>query len=99
MYKSNPKLKLTFVFIPAGRKISASLRDGFYMQDQIAVVILDVTSCVKYKNVPNWHPDLVRVCQNMPIEFCGEQVNITDQKMKGQTININRKKSWQVKMP
>lgn len=69
------------------------------MQGQIAVLILEVTSCVTYKNVPNWHPDLVRVCKKMPIEFCGEQVNVTDQKIKGQAVNINRKNNLQVKVP
>ena len=36
------------------------LRDGYYMQGQCAIVMFDVTSRVTYKNVPNWHRDLVR---------------------------------------
>ena len=31
---------------------------------------------VTYKNVPNWHRDLVRVCENIPIVLCGNKVDI-----------------------
>ena len=37
------------------------LRDGYYIQGQCAIVMFDVTSRVTYKNVPNWHRDLVRL--------------------------------------
>ena len=40
---------------------SGGLRDGYYIQGQCAIVIFDVTSRVTYKNVPNWHRDLVRL--------------------------------------
>ena len=30
------------------------------LQGQCAIVMFDVTSRVTYKNVPNWHRDLVR---------------------------------------
>jgi len=36
------------------------LRDGYYIQGQCAIIMFDVTSRVTYKNVPNWHRDLVR---------------------------------------
>lgn len=39
--------------------------------------MFDVTSRVTYKNVPNWHRDLVRVCENVPIVLCGEFIQIT----------------------
>jgi GTP-binding nuclear protein Ran len=32
--------------------------------------MFDVTSRMTYKNVPNWHRDLVRVCENIPIVLC-----------------------------
>uniref|UniRef100_A0A2K5QLF6 GTP-binding nuclear protein Ran n=1 Tax=Cebus imitator TaxID=2715852 RepID=A0A2K5QLF6_CEBIM len=28
---------------------------------------------VTYKNVPNWHRDLVRVCENIPVVLCGNK--------------------------
>jgi|688.fasta_scaffold423097_2 hypothetical protein len=37
-----------------------------------SVIMFDVTSRVTYKNVPNWHRDLVRVCENIPIVLTGK---------------------------
>ena len=45
------------------------------LQGQCAIVMFDVTSRVTYKNVPNWHRDLVRVCENIPIVLTGNKVD------------------------
>ena len=37
--------------------------------------MFDVTSRITYKNVPNWHRDLVRVCENIPIVIVGNKVS------------------------
>ena len=29
--------------------------------------MFDVTSRITYRSVPNWHRDLTRVCENIPI--------------------------------
>nr|CDS33870.2 GTP binding nuclear protein Ran [Hymenolepis microstoma] len=57
--------------------------------------MFDVTSRVTYKNVPNWHRDLVRVCENIPIVLCGNKVDIKDRKVKAKTITFHRKKNLQ----
>jgi hypothetical protein len=44
------------------------------IQGQCAIIMFDVTSRVTYKNVPNWHRDLTRVCENIPIVLCGNKV-------------------------
>ncbi len=44
------------------------------IQGQCAIIMFDVTSRVTYKNVPNWHRDLVRVCENIPIVLTGNKV-------------------------
>lgn len=36
--------------------------------------MFDVTSRITYKNVPNWHRDLTRVCEHIPIVLCGNKV-------------------------
>ena len=38
--------------------------------------MFDVTHRVSYKNVPNWHRDLVRVCENIPIVLVGNKVDV-----------------------
>ena len=69
------------VWDTAGQEKFGGLRDGYYIQGaslgragaanlrsgQCAIVLFDVTARVTYKNVPNWHRDLVRVCENIPI--------------------------------
>ena len=55
--------------------------------------MFDVTSRVTYKNVPNWHRDLVRVCENIPIVLCGNKVDIKDRKVKAKSIVFHRKKN------
>ena len=46
------------------------------IQGQCAIIMFDVTSRITYKNVPNWHKDLVRVCCDppIPIVLCGNKV-------------------------
>jgi GTPase SAR1 family protein len=65
-------------------------------QGQCAIIMFDVTSRVTYKNVPNWHRDLVRVCENIPIVLCGNKVDIKDRKVKAKSIVFHRKKNLQV---
>ena len=48
--------------------------------------MFDVTSGVTYKNVPNGHRDLVRVCENIPTVLCGSKVDIKDRKVKAKSI-------------
>ena len=65
---------------------------------QCAIVMFDVTSRVTYKNVPNWHRDLTRVCENIPIVLCGNKVDIKDRKVKAKSIVFHRKKNLQVSL-
>lgn len=53
--------------------------------------MFDVTSRVTYKNVPNWHRDLVRVCENIPIVLCGNEGDIKDRKVKAKSIVFHQK--------
>lgn len=79
----------------AGQEKFGGLRDGYYIQGQCAIIMFDVTSRVTYKNVPNWHRDLVRVCENIPIVLCGNKVDVKERKVKAKTITFHRKKNLQ----
>jgi GTP-binding nuclear protein Ran len=61
----------------------------------LVVFVIDVTSRITYKNVPNWHRDLTRVCENIPIVLCGNKVEIKDRKVKAKQITFHRKKNLQ----
>merc|ERR1711962_495866 len=79
----------------AGQEKFGGLRDGYYIQGQCAVIMFDVTSRITYKNVPNWHRDLIRVCEHIPIVLCGNKVDIKDRKVKAKAIVFPRKKNLQ----
>ncbi|KAJ1363418.1 hypothetical protein KIN20_023284 [Parelaphostrongylus tenuis] len=57
--------------------------------------MFDVTARVTYKNVPNWHRDIVRVCGDIPTVLCGNKVDAEDRKVKAKTIKFHRKKNMQ----
>lgn len=83
------------VWDTAGQEKFGGLRDGYYIQGQCAIIMFDVTSRVTYKNVPNWHRDLFRVCDNIPMVLCGNKVDIKDRKVKAKSIVFHRKKNLQ----
>jgi GTP-binding nuclear protein Ran len=58
--------------------------------------MFDVTARVTYKNVANWHRDLIRVCENIPIVLVGNKVDVKDRKVKAKSITFHRKKNLQV---
>jgi len=39
-----------------------------------AIIMFDVTSRITYKNVPKWHKDLTRICENVPMVLVGNKV-------------------------
>jgi GTP-binding nuclear protein Ran len=79
----------------AGQEKFGGLRDGYYIGGQAAIIMFDVCSRVTYKNVPHWHKDLVRVCENIPIVLCGNKVDCKDRKVKPKDIFFHRKKNLQ----
>lgn len=64
------------VWDTAGQEKFGGLRDGYYIQGQCGIIMFDVTSRITYKNVPNWHRDLERVCEHIPIVLCGNKVDV-----------------------
>jgi len=83
------------VWDTAGQEKFGGLRDGYYIQGHCAILMFDVTSRMTYKNVPNWHRDLVRVCENIPIVLCGNKVDVKERKVKYRHINYHRKRNLQ----
>lgn len=83
------------VWDTAGQEKFGGLRDGYYIQGQCAIIMFDVTSRITYKNVPSWHRDLTRVCENIPIVLVGNKVEIKDRKVKAKMITFHRKKNLQ----
>jgi len=83
------------VWDTAGQEKLGGLRDGYYINAQSGIIMFDVTSRITYKNVPNWHRDLVRVAGNIPIVLCGNKVDVKERKVKAKSITFHRKKNLQ----
>ena len=83
------------VWDTAGQEKLSGLRDGYYIGGQCGVIMFDVTSRITYKNVPKWHRDLVRVCENIPIVLVGNKVDVKDRKVKAKQITFHRRHNLQ----
>ena len=75
--------------------ICLGLRDGYYIEAHCGIIMFDVTSRITYKSVPNWHRDLTRVCENIPIVLVGNKVDMKDRKVKARQITYHRKRNLQ----
>lgn len=69
------------------------LRDGRFKMIQGAIFMFDTTSRTSYKNIPNWHRDLTRVCENIPIVLTGNKVDVKKRMIKALQITFHRKKN------
>ena len=83
------------VWYTAGQEKFGGLREGYYIEAQCAIIMFDVTARVAYKNVPNWHRDLVQVCENILIVLWGNKVDIKDRKVKAKSTVFHQKKNLQ----
>eukprot|EP00963_Diacronema_lutheri_P008271 scaffold738_cov340-Pavlova_lutheri.AAC.36 len=79
----------------AGQEKFGGLRDGYYIHGNCAIIMFDVTSRLTYKNVPTWHRDLTRVCENIPIVLCGNKVDVKNRQVKAKQVTFHRKKNLQ----
>ena len=83
------------VWDTAGQEKYGGLRDGYYIEGQCAIIMFDVTSRISYKNVPNWHRDITRICEGIPICLTGNKVEMKDRKVRPKQILFHRKKNLQ----
>ena len=75
----------------AGQEKLGPLRDGYYTDASAAFIFFDVTSRVTYKNVPNWHRDVLRVCPDIPIVLCANKVDVQERKVRSKAITYHKK--------
>lgn len=82
------------VWDTAGQEKFGGLRDGYYINGQCGIIMFDVTSRITYKNVPNWHRDLVRVCENIPIVLCGNKVDVKERKVRPRLLPSTARRTF-----
>uniref|UniRef100_A0A2K6GVW2 GTP-binding nuclear protein Ran n=1 Tax=Propithecus coquereli TaxID=379532 RepID=A0A2K6GVW2_PROCO len=95
MFQTNRWPIMFNVWDTAGHGKFGGLGDCYYIEAQCAIIMFDVTSRVTYKNVLNWHRDLVRVCENILIVLCGNKMDIKYRKVKAKSIVRHRSKNFQ----
>lgn len=69
--------------------------DAFYDHGQCAIIMFDVTSRITYQHVPNWHRDLTRTCENIPIVLVGNKVDTKDRMLKAKQMTFAREQNLQ----
>ncbi|CAL6328388.1 unnamed protein product [Bathycoccus prasinos] len=79
----------------AGQEKFGGLRDGYYIHGQCAIIMFDVTSRTTYKNVPTWHRDITRVCEDIPIVLCGNKVDVRNR----QYYELSAKSNYNFEKP
>lgn len=79
----------------AGQEKFGNLRDCYYIGAHCAIIMFDLTSRTTYQNVPKWHKDVSKICENIPMVLVGNKVDVKDRKMKSRQINFHRKKNLQ----
>jgi GTP-binding nuclear protein Ran len=88
------KLRFT-IWDTAGQEKFGSLRECYYIEANCAIIMFDLTSRQTYKNVPKWHKDLTKICENIPIVLVGNKADAKDRKLKARQINFHRKRNLQ----
>jgi GTP-binding nuclear protein Ran len=80
----------------AGLEKFGGLRDGYYIGAHAALIMFSVTDRTSYKSVPNWHRDVIRVADVVPMVLCGTKRDLTrERKINPKMILFHRKKNLQ----
>lgn len=80
----------------AGEEKFGGLRDGYYIGAQAALVVFSVTDRKSYKSVPNWHRDVVRVADVVPMVLLGTKRDaISERRVSPKNILFHRKRNLQ----
>ena len=79
----------------AGQEKFGGMRNCHYIGSNGAVIMFDLTSRNTYKNVANWHKDITKICENIPIVIVGNKADVKDRKVKARMINFHRKYNLQ----
>ena len=93
LYTNRGAIKFN-VWDTVGQEKGGSLRDNYYIQADGAIIIFDLTSRVSHRNISNWHSDLTRMCENIPIVIGGNKFDL-ERKVTAKQITFHRKKNLQ----
>ena len=90
----SPPVPLAVCYIPVRARWRCA-----HSAAKCAIIMFDLTSRVTYKNVPAWHRDLIRVCENIPMVLVGNKMDVKERKVRAKNILFHRKKNMLVREP
>ena len=79
---------------PIAHHRSMSLREGFYLNADCAIIMFEVSSRITYRNIPKHYKDLIRICGNIPICLVGNKVD-KERKVKLKQMFFHRPRGLQ----
>lgn len=57
----------------AGTEKYGGLRDGYFINADYAIIMFSLDDNESFKNIRQWHDDINRVCENIPIVLVGNK--------------------------
>jgi GTP-binding nuclear protein Ran len=79
----------------AGQERFSGLRDGYYIDGKAAILMFDVTNRDSYKNIPHWHKDIQRICEEIPTVLLGNKSDVKERKVTPKMVSHHRKTNIQ----
>ncbi|KAL7510255.1 hypothetical protein ACHAXN_007211, partial [Cyclotella atomus] len=92
VFRTNRGLIKFNVWDTAGQEKFGCLRDGIYDNADCGVIMFDVQSRITFKNTPNWHRDITRVCEGIPIVLVGNKSDVRDRSVRRSDVMALLKK-------
>lgn len=68
------------------------VRQNSYNQGQCAIIMIDVTSRMSYRSLPNWYREITKACGCIPIVIVANKVDVQERQLKSTHITFHRKK-------
>jgi len=85
------------------------LRDGYYLQAHAAIIFIDVTSKITFKNIMYWYNSFINNCPDGKVIIVGNKEDITNKKVFNSMIsdlnlnipyiNISTKTNYNINEP
>ncbi|BBI30496.1 GTP binding nuclear protein Ran [Acanthamoeba castellanii medusavirus] len=77
----------------AGRERWGRVSDGYYVQANAAILVFDVTNRLSHRHLKDWHANVERVCEDIPVVVCGNKAdNAKGRKIMARHNKFPRKK-------
>jgi GTP-binding nuclear protein Ran len=85
----------------AGREAYSGLKEGYYIEADVAIVMFAITSKMSFTHVPQWILLIRKINKNIPIVVCGNKIDqkyfIHDNNKVNQQAIVEMVKKYNVK--